>query len=112
MSRAGRATGRLDWPETLAPCRVIAVIGPEAPPDLKIGRVPDSPERQQSMTAPERPFFRPDFDDVASVTYSFQQSNMAGDVTSRLRESRPAGRRRARRSAEAIEEDTPQWDTG
>jgi hypothetical protein len=43
---------------------------------------PNRPDRQRSIAAPERPFFRVSFDDVASVTYSFLQSDMS-DPTDR-----------------------------
>jgi hypothetical protein len=73
---------------TVSPSNLDTSNGRVSLPIATIRRGPNRPDRQRSIAAPERPFFRVSVDDVASVTYSFLQSDMS-DPTGRGRDPGP-----------------------
>jgi hypothetical protein len=75
---------------TISPSILDNVNGRVIQPNATICRGPNRPDRPRSIAAPERPFFRVSVDDVASVTYSFLQSDMS-DPTGPGRDPGPGG---------------------
>jgi hypothetical protein len=76
---------------TFSPADLVPVNGRVSLPIDTIRRGPNRPDRPRSIAAPERPFFRVSFDDVASVTYSFHQNDIDSPLATRSRTAWPGG---------------------